>query len=150
MRRVLLISLCAVALTAPAQAQHPQLDPDSPAGSEYQLPIDRARERADAPRAAHGRGSSGAAPLFGTGVPARGQEHNKPRAACATGDRHRDPKRPATPEPARGTRTPALRAQAPSPDDGGSGLVAVGGAALGVLLLGGLAGLVWRRRSVPR
>jgi len=156
MQRVLLTCLSALVFAAPAQAQdpHPQVDPDSPAGSEYQLPIDRAREQArerpDAPGTAEGRGSTGEVPLFGSGVQSRRKEHKTPRASSAKADRDRDPARSAQLEPGLGTSTPEVRAQAPSPDDGGSGLVAIGGGALGVLLLGGLAGLAWRCRSVRR
>jgi hypothetical protein len=132
MNRLVLTCLCALALTAPAQAQSPQVDPDTPAGSEYQLPVDRAREQAREPT-----GAAGAA-----------GEREQPRAGGAKADRDRDPARSAEVEPRLGRSTPEVRAQAPAPDDGGSAVVAVGGAALGVLLLGGLAGLAWRRRSV--
>jgi hypothetical protein len=154
MQRLALTCLCTLALTAPAQAEHPQVDPDSPAGSEYQLPVDRvrqqARERTGAAGAARGRGSSSEAPLFGSGVQPSKPEQRKPRPAGATGAADRDPPRGADREPRLGTGTPAVRAQVPAPDDGGSGLVAIGGGALGVLLLGGLAGLAWRRRTVRR
>lgn len=63
----LLTGLCALAFAAPAQAQDVQVDPGSPAGVEYQLPIDRAREEAGGV-AGEMDGSSDEAPLFGKGV----------------------------------------------------------------------------------
>ena len=153
MNRLVLTCLCALALTAPAQAQSPQVDPDTPAGAEYQLPVDRARqqarERAGTAGAPCGRASS-EAPLFGSGVQSSKPEQRNPRPAGAPGASDRDPPRGADREPGLGTGTPEVRAQVPAPDDGGSGLVAIGGGALGVLLFGGLAGLAWRRRTVRR
>ena len=164
MPRLLLTCLCALALALPAlaQAQAPRVDPDSPAGSEYQLPVDRAREQArerPAPQAGSSEDDRDAgAPLFGAGVQA--QEPKRGTRGAQADSRRRDRDRAAEPTakpaPARrlvpdlGTGTPDVRAQASAPDDGGSGLAAVGGAAVGVLLLGGLAGLAWRRRTVRR
>jgi hypothetical protein len=166
MPRLLLTCLCALALTAsgPAQAQGPRVDPDSPAGAEYQLPIDRAREQArERPAPAAGardahRGA--AAPLFATGVEAQERKRDPRRTGGAKASDRRDRNRSAepapkpvparTPQPNLGTATPELRDQASAPDDGGSGLAAIGGAAFAVVLLGGLAGLAWRRRTVRR
>ncbi|MDQ3648275.1 MAG: hypothetical protein M3433_06795 [Actinomycetota bacterium] len=62
-------------MSTAASAQSPDRpDPDSPAGVEYELPLDRARERAagDAPRQpgsrGENRGPAGSAPLFGVGI----------------------------------------------------------------------------------
>lgn len=68
---VAIVILSAVALPAqPAAAQDGvHFDPDSPAGKEYALPLDQAREEAS------GGGSDGAsgerAPLFGAGIAGR-------------------------------------------------------------------------------
>ena len=167
MRPLLLAGLCALALSAPAQ--DPQVAPGSPAGTEYQLPVDRAREEAgggsggesggrpggsDGSGGSRGAGPSGEAPLFGAGVgekpttgapSAKSAAHSKPTIKAGTKPDRGPTKAGAKPE--RGSSVPAtVRAQAPAPD-GGGGLVAVGVGAGGVLLLGGLAGLAWRRRT---
>jgi len=147
LRARLLTCLCALALIAPASAsaQDPQVDPSSPAGTEYQLPVDRARDEANGTSNRSRGGAGGEAPLFGTGVESRTKTASK-NAKSGTDS---DPATVAGVEPDAGTRTPeTVRAQAPAPDDGGSGLVAIGGGAAAVLLVGGLAGLAWRRRTV--
>jgi hypothetical protein len=148
--RLLVTCVCALALTAPAQAQDPQVDPDSPTGTEYQLPIDRAREQAGGGSGASRGGSQGTGPpgepppLFGAGV----EEKRQPTGRRTKPGSDSSPARTADVEPELGSSTPArVRAQAPAPDSGGSGLVAIGGGAAGVLLLGGLVGLAWRRRA---
>ena len=132
-----------LALAAPALGQDPQVDPDSPAGTEYELPLDRAREEAGAGADTGGSssGATGETPLFGAGV-----EPSKSQARRGTDS---DPATVASVEPDDVTGTPGtVRAQAPAPDGGGGGLLAIGAGAGGVLLLGGLAGLLWRRRSM--
>ncbi len=147
-----LLAALAVALAlAPAtacwaQGADPQVDPDSPAGTEYELPIDSARERASSggPRTS---GSAGRAPLFGEGV-------RPPAAGAGTGRASSTTPAPppATGGPADPERTTpdAVRAQAPAPDSGGGAVAAIAAGGAGVLLLGGLAGLAWRRRSMRR
>jgi len=148
-----------LALAAPVQGQDPQVDPDSPAGTEYELPLDRAREEAGAGGGTGGSISSGGAgggtggssssggvtgeaPLFGEGVDASSQ----PAKSQAGRGTDSDPSTVADVEPDDAAGTPeTVRAQAAATDGGGGGLVAIG--AGGVLLLGGLAGLLWRRRS---
>ncbi|MDQ3678037.1 MAG: hypothetical protein M3401_14785 [Actinomycetota bacterium] len=149
LRRLLLPGLCALALAAPATAQDPQVDPGSPAGTEYQLPIDRAREEAGG-RSGGSSGSGGStsseAPLFGAGV-----ESEKPTSGNRKSGTESDPATTADVEPDTQTSTPeTARAQASAPDDGAGALVAIGAGAGGVLLLGGLAGLALRRRTVRR
>lgn len=157
MRPLLLTFLFALALVVSAQAQDPQVDPGSPAGTEYQLPVDRAREEAggaagggSGPRGPGGSqdDSAGAdAPLFGAGVEDDQRQKQTGSGSNKSGT-DSDPATVGEVEPDLGTATPeTVRAQAPAPDSG-SGLVAIGGGAAGVLLLGGLAGLAWRRRSM--
>ena len=165
MLRRLLAWLGAFALmVAPAAAQdlHPRVDPNSPAGTEYQLPTDRAREQAGGGSGSRGASSAPSqgtreAPLFGAGVqektpPAR----KKPsaRGGAANSGSHE----PATTTTATttsseprdlGTATPEVHALARAPDDGGAGMLAIGAVAAGVLLIGALAGLLWRRRASP-
>jgi predicted lipid-binding transport protein (Tim44 family) len=51
-------------------------------------------------------------------------------------------------QPDLGKRTQQpVRALAPAPDGSGGGMLAVAGGAAGVLLMGTLAGLAWRRRT---
>ena len=136
----LLLSLALVA-PAPAQEDAPRIDPGSPAGTEYQLPVDRAREQARG-GVSQETGSDdppSSAPLFGEGVePDRG-------ATSGSGGSQ-------APSPSLGEAQPeiepapqTLRAQAPQPEGDGA-LLAVAGGAFGLLLLGGLGGLLWRRR----
>lgn len=146
--------LLALAAPAPAYAQgsDPQVDPDSPAGTEYELPLDRARQEAGGGGSGGSSGSSGSrgttdeAPLFGEGVASgAGSENAKP---APKEDTDPDAATTASLEPDGTSGTPeAVRAQAPSPDGSSGDLVAIGTGAGGVLLLGGLAGLAWRRRS---
>jgi hypothetical protein len=138
--------VAALGLAAPAAAQDdaPQVDPNSPAGTEYRLPVDRAREQASG----GGSAAPGAAPLFGEGVePVDAGASTRPSSSSSGGAGSTSTTTTGE-QPAVGTATPEIvRAQAPPPGDGGGSLVAVAGGAAGVLLMGGLAGLAWRRRS---
>lgn len=139
MRRPLLICM-SLALTAPVRARQRQLNRESPAGTEYQLPIDRAREQASG--GSQDAGTSGEAPLFGAGVP------EKPRSMSTKSGSDSDPATSAVVESDPGTRQPqTMRPQVPALDGGARDRIASAGAAFGVLLLGGLAGLAWRRRT---
>ena len=136
--------LLAVALvpapSAAAQGLAPQVDRDSPAGAEYELPVERARNQASG----GDRGSSGAAqraPLFGEGVTP------KPRVPRASPGTRGRATRPARRPPASTGAPPAVRAQASAPDTTIGGLLVVGAGGAAVLLVGGLAGLGWRRRG---
>ena len=142
-----------LAIPGPAWAQEDEIfvDPNSPAGTEYELPLDRAREEAGGGGAGGSSGggsgagaATGEAPLFGEGVEraASGSARDggaTRSAGTSTGSGEPDDRAAITP--------PAVHAQAPSPDDGGGALLAVAAGAAGVLLLGGLAGMLWRRRS---
>ena len=151
-RRSALAWLLAMALIpvpgAMAQGLSPQVDRDSPAGVEYQLPLDRAREEA-AGVLPEDRGADDDIPLFGVGV-----TRANPRTPRAAADGATSQAERATPEragAAAGATAPAIvRAQAPPPGGAGPALLAVGAAAAGVLLLGSLAGLAWRRRAMRR
>jgi hypothetical protein len=152
LRPHLLTCLCALALVAfvaPAQAQDPQVDPGSPAGTEYQLPIDRAREEAGrgsgGPVASPGGSATSEAPLFGAGV--EGRKSGSGAGKQKSGDSDSDPRTQKGVEPNRGRTPETVRSGASAPASGGSVLVAIGGGAAGVLLLGGIAGLALRRSS---
>lgn len=144
MQRLVLTCLCALALTAPALAQDPQVDANSPAGTEYQLPIDRAREQAGGGSRRSGDAAA-ETPLFGEGVngtPSRSGEQR------GSGGSARTPTTTVREQPKLGTSAPeTVQTQAQAPEGGGSGLVAIGVGAAGVLLIGGLGGWAWRRRA---
>jgi hypothetical protein len=68
---VALLTLVGLASSAqPAAAKEVFFDPDTPAGKEYALPVDQAREEATGDGADESSGAG--APLFGAGVPPRG------------------------------------------------------------------------------
>jgi len=146
----------------------PMVDPESPAGTEYELPIDRAREEA---RGGSGgsSGSAGEAPLFGEGVDdkssgsgAQQAAGGKPGLAGKPGSGGREgsdgrsgsngaadtPATSSAEQTGLGTSAPeAVRAQAPAPDGGSGSVFAIGGIAAAVLLIGALAGVALRRRA---
>jgi hypothetical protein len=135
------------------------VDPSSPAGTEYQLPTDRAREQAGGGGGSKGSpgGAAGEAPLFGAGVEDRTPRPPVRRKPSSSDSTKRTASRSAdTPmatattseQPDLGKRTQQpVRALAPAPDGSGGGMLAVAGGAAGVLLMGTLAGLAWRRRT---
>ncbi len=138
-----------LAIAAPAAAKDdaPKVAPDSPAGTEYQLPVDHARNEGSGGGSSHSSGTPGAAPLFGAGVEGRTSRPAAKRrhAASAAPARTRKPSADRTGRPA---TTPAtIRARAAAPDGGGGGLLAIVAGAAGVLLIGGLAGLALRQRA---
>lgn len=139
----LLAVILTIAPSAVAQDLSPQVDPDSPAGIEYQLPLERAREQASGDR----RGSPGApeqAPLFGVGI----EPADRASASGDRRDRRADAPGARSRRSAQGLPAPAIiRAQARPPERGITQLLAVGAAGTGVLLVGWLAGLGWRRRA---
>jgi len=136
--------------SATAQSDDPQVDPDSPAGTEYQLPIDGAREQAGGGTSS---GKRGEAPLFGEGV-----ESKTSGGSWGSAEKSRSGEKPGSASSARGTAkadeletaTPKIvQTGASAPGGGGTSIAAIGAGAAGVLLIGGLAGLVWRRRIRP-
>ena len=75
---LVLLTLGAMVMAARAQAAEVHFDPESPAGKEYALPLQQARNEAlgtsGGENAPGGGGSAGAAaPLFGVGVSGRGK-----------------------------------------------------------------------------
>lgn len=150
----LLLLWCGLAVaTSVASAQDDPVfvDPDSPSGKEYELPIDSARQQG-APKARAQKPGAGrqAAPLFGAGVEADGAGTT---ASAGTNDapgKRDDTSTDAAGEPGLGQApagTAAVRkAQAAAPE-GAGGLAMIIGAGTGVLLLGGLGGLLLRRRA---
>jgi hypothetical protein len=126
------------------------VDPGSPSGKEYGIPLDAARRQADpgsetSPPAPQGKSS---APLFGTGISSHSTttetaKGTSTRSTRSSGSRH---KRRATSAPV----PPQVVSAAINPGKPGGGIgtpVVVGAFALCVLLAGGLAGLLVRRRA---
>lgn len=151
LRTVLLaLSVSAVlAAPAPAPAQDDEvyINPDSPSGVEYDLPLERARRDADPAREASAdvaRQSQSAAP-FGTGV--------EPSEDGTTGARQNreagDAKAKANREARDSTLPPEVAAAAAQPvppvDSSGSTPIYAGLGAL-IVALGGVIGLLLRRR----
>jgi len=154
MLRGLLFALCALALSAPAAVAADDeifVDPGSPSGKEYALPIDRARKEAarDTKGAKDAKGQS-ATPLFGEGVDAASTPGASGRRAGGGGKAAADDANPSAAGTGAGSRETApktLKAQAAAPD-GGIGVAAIiGGVSVGVLLLGAAIGVLLRRRA---
>jgi hypothetical protein len=148
--RALVLLLCAAAaLPTVAVAQDDEIfvDPDSPSGKEYALPIDRAREQgASQARRSGGAGGGREAPLFGEGV--RGDRAAAATAASGAARSEADgAAKDAPARPAAEGNAPVDRTTQAAAPEGSGGLVAVAGAGIGVVLLGVLAGLWLRRRS---
>ncbi len=175
-RRGLIYLVGACALLAPPAAvaqEGVQVDPDSPAGVEYKLPLEQARRDA-APGAGNGGGvggpgagggSGGPAPLFGAGITRAGSQggngggtevtpddgdraggaQSEDRAdAGVTGAGDRDVARP-------GSGESAASSSRSSDDGGGSTGLILAGIALAVVVIGGALGLALRRglRTTP-
>lgn len=173
-RKGLLLLLCCLTATpavAAAQDDEVFVDPGSPSGKEYALPIDRAREEGSSTRRQPQKPRPQKAPLFGEGVEGAVES---PTARATPKSPSKEPKteskagstsakaRAAREEEAAGrekaaaaaearaaelARTRALRAEAAAPT-GGMGIAAILGVGVGVLLIGGLVGLWLRRRAV--
>lgn len=145
-----LLALCCLSFAASAEAGEVHFDPGSPAGKEYALPLQQARNEAlGAGGGESAGGSSGAAPLFGVGV--RGE----PGARQGPGsNRISAGRQPASAPPSTSRSAPATRHAASGPPTKGPGATGssypAGQAALillGLLLLGVVSGLglrAWR------
>jgi len=153
--RGLLLLICALAFMAPAAvAQDDEIfvDPGSPSGKEYALPVESARKQAA--KAAPQRSSSAQpAPLFGEGVDDGSKDGASGAASGAddgngtgSGGGANSDADGGTPGAQGAARTATLKAQAAAPD-GGIGLAAVIGVGAGVLVLGGAIGVLLRRRA---
>ncbi len=140
-----------MAPAAVAQDDEIFVDPGSPSGKEYALPVESARQQAakDAPERSS---SAQPAPLFGEGVDAGstdgagGAAPGADEGDGASGGGFNADADAGTPSAQGAARTATLKAQAAAPD-GGIGLAAVIGVGAGVLLLGGAIGVLLRRRA---
>lgn len=150
-----LVMVCVPSSPAFGQEDGVTVDPDSPSGKEYALPLEDARRRAGS--RGKGKRRSGQSPLFGAGVGASG-------AGRTSGSRSRDTEEPAGGS-SRGRRNSREKpgsagASARSPDteriisrsgtvpSGGMTPLSYVGAALLLLGVGVGVGVVLKRRSV--
>jgi hypothetical protein len=156
------IGLCTawLASSAPASAQEPPIfvDPDSPAGTEYRLPLETVRREAagDAGTATGGRGPAGQ-PLFGVGIREAGEagdsgrtdpgERRAPRGASPEGESSAegpDAAHADSVSESGGTGARSTAGVEAAAGDGSTGLI-TGAIAAGVLALGLVIGVALRR-----
>ena len=148
--------LAVLSLAGPAGAQDDVfVDPDSPTGSEYDIPLERARRDASTDRSGAAQGyRSRTAPLFGEGIEPTGASQSPSVArsssapsspsSAASGERserssQRDRKAAADPEEPLPRSVQAAIQQPGAPDDGITPLVALAGALIvGLAVIGGL------------
>ncbi len=165
---VLALLVGVAALLAPSMAlAQQQPDPNSPAGVEYALPLDQARDQARQKKPGKGkrgqRGAGKAAPLFGAGISkggsgAAGSDQSNADAApgggsaggsagddasARAGSKGSQPDGPGAQAGKSGA--PNAGRTAASVGDGGSQTGLLLGVVAGVLLLGGLLGAGLRR-----
>ena len=141
MRAALILCLAMLVSAVPAAAQEGlHVDPESPAGKEYALPLDSARREAQGKGAA-GK-TSGKAPLFGEGIRAAGG-----RGPARGGDRATpaDRTRAAARARGKGGRRGPAEATIPTAGSDGSATLTSVGIALAALLAAGGLGLLLRR-----
>jgi hypothetical protein len=156
-------ALAAICVLSPAAA-HGQVvpDPNSPAGVEYQLPLDQARKNAagqgDA-KPKRGRGGAASnAPLFGAGIKAAKDGSDRGSGGSASGGSSSGKDGSGGGSAASGgsggggaaedlgsSRPEVRKSAVVSESDDGSSTLRTVGIAFGVLLLGGLLGLGLRR-----
>jgi hypothetical protein len=147
------------ALAVPASAQEPgvHVDPDSPTGQEYDIPLERARRKSSPSEDEGARGSrTPADTLFGAGIESpdddgggggdasndggsgAGNSSSGAKRAGSTASREHTGKRPATVQ--------AAISNPGAPDGGAGGTLLLGGIAVALLGAGLAGGLLLRRR----
>ena len=140
---------------APAIAQEDGvfIDPDSPSAKEYGIPLEAERRQADPaqePDAGIRQGSR-SSPIFGAGIVGDGERPEKTNAdapGSAGKKRERDAPREAKPRESDDDAVVRAAAANPGAPSGGAGVpLTIAGVAAGVLFIGGLAGLLLRRRA---
>ncbi len=158
-RRLIAISLaCLVSLALPgaatAQDDEVFVDPDSPTGREYDIPLERARRDATSKPDPEAASRSRDAPLFGEGIeppdetgaaPAAGGGDGKKKQQSSSSSRKRPAKSEKRREPLPSTVEAAIQ-QPGAPGGDGWPLVLVGVAAAGLVGVGVAAGALIRRR----
>jgi hypothetical protein len=156
------ILVASLLIPAGAAAQSNRPDPDSPAGVEYELPLDQTRkdlsddgdgprrgggENGSDPGASGGGGAESAAPLFGAGISREGASAGgeAPGDGSSGGDRADSGDGAGSPPDGEASDDsgPAV-SRASTGDEGSTGLL-LPGLALLVILAGGAMGLLLRR-----
>ena len=122
------------------------IDPDSPAGTEYAIPLDQARREAAGARGGPGSATAAEQPLFGAGIVRRAEERAAGPGDSRNGDR-RGAAEGGDAEPSSEARTPSggAAAVAATANEGNSDTLPTVGIAAAVLAVGLAAGLVFRR-----
>lgn len=154
LRHVALVACGATLLVpGPVAAQDEVVDPDSPTGKEYKIPLEGARR--DAASSTGGKAPSAGtatepAPLFGEGIVANAKGSKTTSGAnpaSGTGSEAGSPEADAD-DPARGGAGPApATSTTGAPAGGTSTLLLIGGGGGLVLLVGVLAGVALRGRA---
>jgi hypothetical protein len=149
------VAVLVAAPTSSAQDSGVFIDPDSPSGREYSIPLEEARREAGGP--APGKVALGerTAPLFGEGVeaetrpaaadetaPTRAGESREPRGSEAT-DTRRGDEREASPATAASS---GAAERSGGDGDGSQDVLIVGTIGLGTLAIGAAVGVMARRR----
>jgi hypothetical protein len=148
------IAACALAVLgllmtagdAMAQSDGVFVDPDTPAGKEYALPLDKARQDA-APNSGTQGSESGDTELFGAGISKRdggGGRGDGQGSGAATGDRGGDGKASGSSQSDAAVDPRSVAKAAASSGSGISSGWLTALIAAGVLLVGGIAGLSLR------
>ena len=157
------LAVCSLTATAGAQDGGVVVDPGSPTGKEYAIPLESQRRQADPSSGGAQSQRESVAPLFGAGIATAGgtaAQRDRAGSAPATpsggGRASKKPRGRSAPAPADAPPaepgTSAARAaikaatQNPGAPSGGLGTPAVVGlSSAALLLLGGLGGLALRR-----
>ena len=141
-RALAAVIAAALALAAPpaavAQDDGVFVDPDSPTGAEYDIPLERARRDATSdPGAREQPSRSRTGPLFGEGISAPAGAKPRPGANARAAAGRREQDLPASVE--------AAVIRPGGPEGGASSALLIGGAGLLVLALGAGGGVLLRR-----
>lgn len=150
---VALLSLIWLAPAAVAQEEGVFVDPGSPTGKEYAIPLDSARRQAD-PSGGSAGAAPGSAPLFGAGIVAAGGSGAGSETGGSAGehaptgraDGNGSEKSAGSAASAETAAVLQAATQTPGAPSGGLGTPAIVALlAAGLLVTGGLAGVVVKR-----
>jgi hypothetical protein len=139
------LGVLAIAPAAGAQGAGIQVDRNSPSATEYQLPLERARQ--DAQQAGppqRVRPGARSAPAFGEGITTPATRAKPPQRE---GRDTRRAKQRTSHDTTAAAQVAARRPSSTAVGGPGSSLLAVGAIAAGVLALGAAIGLLLRRRG---
>jgi hypothetical protein len=132
-----------IAVAAPQSGVH--VDPGSPAGKQYAIPITSARTEAAGNQPSATSSGSQDPPLFGVGVKSSAAHVAARKARRGRPVTHADPAHVSS-QPVAPPASPPQVAPTSSGSGGGSAWIALAGGGVLVLALGGAGGLALRRR----